>query len=109
MATVNAITVTFSKGSFQEWCEASGDEYTADEISKWESNYNAVIEKRLTEAFPGASISVGEGYDQTMGPKIDIDFEADEDEWGADEDLKMEIEHLIDVGSSGELMDRIFS
>ena len=111
MAAVRKIDVTFSRGSFQEWCEANGDTYSQDEIDRWETNYNQVITERLEAAFPGASIDVGEGNDQLAKTDISIEFEVEdvEDEWDVDDRLKMEVSHLIDIASSSELMDRVFS
>jgi len=53
MRTVKSITVEFSRGSFQEWTEASGDTYPQAFIDEWETNYNRIITDRLQEAFPG--------------------------------------------------------
>lgn len=107
MTTVKSITVEFSKGGFQEWTEATGDTYPQAFVDEWETNYNRIITERLEVAFPGAEIEVNEGYDQLMYTKIDIDFEADEDNWSAEENLRSEVRHLLDLGN--DALDQVWT
>lgn len=110
---VTEVIVTFDRGSFEDWCNASGDECDPDDIARWESAYNTEIAAKLKEIYPHASIEVGEGYDQTGRAKIYIDFKEvesgedhDVEEWKVDEITRMEVDAAIDrIGNWGKFWE----
>jgi len=44
-----------------------------------------------------------------MHTKIDIDFEASEDDWTAEDNLNREVEHWLDIGSNAGAMEAVWT
>lgn len=105
MEKLTEIKITFSQGSFAEWSEADGESYPLAFIEEWAENYHNILKAHLVEAFPEASVEVGEGYDQTMDTQIEFspyNYETC-DQW------EREIGTVLYIGNDGEALDAIWT
>ena len=70
---VSRIEIDFGKDSFAEWANGM-EEQDADDIARWMSAYHAQVTEALQQKFPGAEISVFEGYDQLVRSSTVIQY-----------------------------------